>query len=127
VKEIRQLTNGAGVEVILECVGGEVLEKSLRCLAPHGRLVTYGNASGKEAYLPAAEIFPVNRSIMGFSIGCSPRGTLDHQAAMAEMQPWLEAKQVRLIVDQVLPMAEVAKAYTHLANRGTKGKVILVP
>jgi NADPH:quinone reductase len=126
-EEVQRLTDGAGVEVILECVGGEVLEKSVRCLAPYGRLVTYGNASGKAAYLPAAEIFPANRSVIGFSIGRSPKGVLDHQAAMAEMLPLLEAKRVRLIVDHVLPMAEVAKAHVHLANRGTRGKVILVP
>jgi NADPH:quinone reductase len=126
-EEVQRLTNGAGVQVILECVGGEVLEKSLRCLAPYGRLVTYGNASGKAAYLPAAEIFPVNRSVIGFSIGRSPQGILDHQAAMAEMRPLLEAKQVRPIVDRRLPMADVAKAHVHLANRGTRGKVILVP
>jgi NADPH:quinone reductase len=126
-EEIQRLTNGAGVQVILECVGGEVLEKSLRCLAPYGRLVTYGNASGKAAYLPAAEIFAVNRSVIGFSIGRSPQGSLDHHAAMAEMLPLLEAKQVRLIVDHMLPMADVAKAHAHLANRGTRGKVILLP
>jgi NADPH:quinone reductase len=126
-EEVQRLTDGAGVEVILECVGGEVLEKSVRCLAPYGRLVTYGNASGKAAYLAAAEIFPANRSVIGFSIGRSPKGTLDHKAAMAEMLPLLEAKKVRLIVDHVLPMAEVAKAHVHLANRDTRGKVILVP
>jgi NADPH2:quinone reductase len=126
-EEVQRLTDGSGVEVILECVGGEVLEKSLRCLAPYGRLVTYGNAGGKAAYLPAAEIFPANRSVIGFSIGRSPKGTLDHQAAMAEMLPLLETKKVRLIVDQVLPMAEVARAHVHLANRGTRGKVILAP
>ena len=126
-EEIQRLTDGSGVAVILECVGGEVLEKSVRCLAPYGRLMTYGNAGGKAAYLPAAEIFPANRSVIGFSIGRSPPGTLDHKAAMAEMLPLLEAKKVRLIVDHVLPMAEVAKAHVHLANRGTRGKVILVP
>ena len=126
-QEVQRLTDGAGVQVILECVGGEVLEKSLRCLAPYGRLVTYGNASSKAAYLPAAEIFPVNRSVVGFSIGRSPQGTLDHHAAMADILPLLEAKQLRLIVDHTLPMADVAKAHVHLANRGTRGKVILVP
>jgi NADPH2:quinone reductase len=126
-EEIQRLTDGSEVAVILECVGGEVLEKSVRCLAPYGRLVTYGNAGGKAAYLPAAEIFPANRSVIGFSIGRSPQGTLDHKAAMAEMLPLLEAKKVRLVVDHVLPMAEVAKAHVHLANRGTRGKVILVP
>ena len=124
---IGEETGGNGVELILECVGGPVLEKSVRCVASYGRLVTYGNASGTPANLPAADIFPVNRTVIGFSIGRSPQGALDHQAAMAEIFPMLADGQARLVVDQVLPMSEVATAHQHLANRGTRGKVILTP
>ena len=120
-------TGGNGVELVLECVGGPVLEKSVRCIASYGRLVTYGNASGTPASLPAADIFPVNRTVIGFSIGRSPVGALDHQAAMAEIFPMLADGKARLVVDQVLPMSEVADAHRHLSSRGTKGKVILTP
>ena len=48
---IKEQTGGNGVELILECVGGPVLEKSLRCVAPYGRMLTYGNASGTPASL----------------------------------------------------------------------------
>jgi len=126
-EEVKGLTGGAGVQVILECVGGEVLEKSLRCLAQYGRLVVYGNASGRPASLPASDIHPFNRGVLGFSIGRSPQGVLDHHAAMADMLPLLEAGKLRLMVDRILPMGEVAKAHTHLGNRGSKGKVILTP
>ena len=115
------------MELVLECVGGPVLEKSVRCVASYGRLVTYGNASGTPANLPAVDIFPANRSVIGFSIGRSPQGILDHQAAMSEIFPMLADGKARLVVDQVLPMSEVADAHRHLANRGTKGKVILTP
>ena len=124
---IKDQTSGNGVELILECVGGPVLEKSLRCVASYGRMLTYGNASGTSANLPAGEIFASNRTVIGFSIGRSPVGTLDHQAAMAEIFPLMADGKARLIVDQVLPMSEVATAHQHLANRGTRGKVILTP
>ena len=124
---VAQETGGNGVELILECVGGPVLEKSLRCVASYGRMITYGNASGTPASLPAGEIFAANRTVIGFSIGRSPQGTLDHQAAMAELFPMMADGKLRLVVDRVLPMAEVAQAHQHLANRGTRGKVILTP
>lgn len=120
-------SGGQGVELVLECVGGPVLEKSVRCIASYGRLISYGNASGTPANLPAADIFSANRTVIGFSIGRSPQGTLDHQAAMAEIFPMLADGKARLVVDQVLPMSEVASAHQHLANRGTRGKVILTP
>ena len=124
---VNEQSGGAGVELILECVGGPVLEKSLRCVASYGRLITYGNASGTPASLPAGEIFAANRTVIGFSIGRSPQGRLDHQAAMAEIFPLLADGRARLVVDQVLPMSEVAAAHRHLAGRGTRGKVILRP
>lgn len=124
---VQKETAGKGVELVLECVGGQVLEKSLRCVASYGRLIAYGNASGTPASLPAADIFAANRTVIGFSMGRSPVGRLDHQGAWAEMFPLVGSGQVRLVVDQVLPMPSVAKAHQHLANRGTRGKVILRP
>ena len=103
------------------------MEKSLRCVASYGRLISYGNASGVPANLPSADFTSANRTIIGFSMGRSPVGSLDHQGAMAELFPMMASEQVKLIVDQVLPMSQVGEAHQHLANRGTRGKVILVP
>ncbi len=125
--EVQRLTDGKGVELVLECVGGPVLEKSVRCVASYGRLVSYGNASGTPADLASSDITSANRTVIGFSMGRSPVGTLDHKAAMAELFPMISSGQARLIVDQVLPMDRVAQAHQHLANRGTRGKVILTP
>ena len=124
---VQSETAGRGVELVLECVGGPVLEKSVRCIASYGRLISYGNASGASVSLPASDITSANRTVIGFSMGRSPAGTLDHKAAMAELLPMITGGKVKLIVDQVLPMSEVAKAHSHLAGRGTKGKVILTP
>ena len=125
--KIQEITDGKGVQLVLECVGGPVLEKSVRCVAAYGRLISYGNASGTPVNIPSGDFTSANRTIIGFSMGRSPAGSLDHKAAMAELFPMITSGKVRLIVDQVLPMAEAAKAHQHLSNRGSKGKVILVP
>ena len=125
--EINNITEGKGVDLVLECVGGEVLDKSVRCLSSYGRLVSYGNASGVPANLPSTDITSANRTVIGFSMGRSPVGSLDHQSAMEELFPMITNGKVKLIVDSVLPMSNVADAHKHLANRGTLGKVILTP
>ena len=124
---VQEQTNGEGVELVFECVGGQVLEKSVRCVAPYGRLITYGNASGTPASLAAADIFAANRTVVGFSMGRSPAGRLDHKSAMAELFPMISEGRTKLVVDQVMPMSQVADAHRHLAARGTRGKVILTP
>ena len=122
--EINDITEGKGVDLVLECVGGQVLEKSVRCLSSYGVLVSYGNASGVPVNLPSNDITSANRTVIGFSMGRSPAGSLNHQSAMAELFPMITNGKVKLIVDSVLPMSNVADAHKHLANRGTRGKVI---
>ena len=124
---ILEQTSGRGVELVLECVGGEVLEKSLRCVAPYGRLITYGNASGIPSNLATADIFLPNRTVIGFSMGRTAPGILDHVSAMAEIFPMIAQNEARLVVDQVLPMSRASEAHQALAGRTSKGKVILTP
>jgi NADPH:quinone reductase len=123
--EVMRLTQGAGVQLALEAVGGEVTLKSMHCLAPFGCLINYGNASNQPAALPLSS-FREQRAAMGFGLpSMSPR--YDNQAAMAESLDLITAGKVRLIVDQVLPLSEATKAHAHLSNRGTLGKVLLIP
>jgi NADPH:quinone reductase len=123
--EVKRLTNGSGVQLALEAVGGEVTEKSMRCLAPFGCLVNYGNASNTPASVPLSSLRE-NRAAMGFALSANVPGR-DNQSAMAELLSLIVDKKVRLIVDQVLPLSEAAKAHTHLSNRGAMGKVLLIP
>ncbi len=96
-------------------------------MATYGRLLSYGNASGAPANIPSADFTAANRTVIGFSMGRSPVGKLDHKTAMAEIFPMISSGKARLVVDQVMPMSQVADAHRHLANRGTRGKVILTP
>jgi NADPH:quinone reductase-like Zn-dependent oxidoreductase len=63
---------------------------------------------------------------MGFALSANVPGR-DNQTAMADILSLVMEKKVRLIVDQVLPLSEAAKAHAHLSNRGAMGKVLLIP
>ena len=62
-----RLTQGVGVQLALEVVGGDVTVKSMHCVAPFGMLVNYGNASNQPASLPLSS-FREQRAAMGFSL-----------------------------------------------------------
>ena len=126
-EEVLKETEGEGAALVLESVGGEVLEKSIRCIAATGRLITYGNSSGQPASLPSDEITPATRTVIGLSMSRSPVGSLDHKSAMAELMPMVVNGQINLVVDQILPMSEAGQAHEHVSQRGTRGKVILTP
>lgn len=124
-QSIMELTDNQGLELVLDAVGGTTLEKSLRCVKSYGKLLSYGNASGQPASLSAADFTTLNRTIIGFSMGRSPFGTLDHKSAMVDILSKVYTDTFKLVVDQNLALENVGVAHDHLSNRRSRGKVIL--
>ncbi|OGL05797.1 MAG: hypothetical protein A3I03_11740 [Candidatus Rokubacteria bacterium RIFCSPLOWO2_02_FULL_68_19] len=123
---VKAKTDGRGVDLILECVGGDVFDKSIQCLAPLGRLITYGVAGG----VPATVVTPVllfgNLSVIGFHLGRYYQ-TRPNREGMQEILRLVAAGRIRPIISATFPLGEVAKAHDHLSQRQTRGKVLLVP
>lgn len=120
-------TTHRGVDRVLECVGGEVLLKSLKALAPAGKLFIYGRASGTLPPLSPEEFFPKNLQIIGVHIGMPPWTAEQHRGALDEVLGLVEGGKIRPVVDRTFGMSEVAQAHEYLAQRKTMGKVLLVP
>jgi NADPH:quinone reductase-like Zn-dependent oxidoreductase len=117
VAAVRTLTGKRGVDIVFEHVGGETFERSLKCLARGGRLVTCGATSGGEANINIRLVFFKLLSILG--------STLGSLAELHEIIRHVEAGRLRPIVDRVLPIAEIAEAHRILENREAFGKVVL--
>ena len=120
-------TGGVGVERVLECGGGDVLIRSLDALAPGGRLMIYGRASGSLPPLPPEQIFAKNLQIYGLNIGGKPWTQTQHRAALDEILRLVADGKAKPVISRLFPMPEVAAAHLYLSNRQTMGKVILVP
>ena len=127
VQEVMKRTAEAGVDRVLECVGGEVLVKSVTALAPGGRLMIYGRASGSLPMLAPDAIFAKNLHVIGLNIGGAPWTQPVHRAALEECLAMVAVGRARPVISSVLPMARVAEAHHLLANRQTMGKVVLTP
>ncbi len=119
---IREQTNGEGVHLVLECVGGEVLSKSIRCLAVGGRIVIYGQASNKESTFSSRDLYRRQGAILSMR-----RDDASTKEAVDQILAWLQEGKARPIVGEVHPLAEAKLAHYRLETRQTKGKVVLVP
>lgn len=75
VEKVNELTNGEGVDVILDSISGTVSERSLKCLAYYGRLIHFGNASGEIGNFQTKDLHASCRSILGFSFGTTRKKT----------------------------------------------------
>jgi len=104
-----------------------VLIKSLTCLAPMGRLVIYGRASGTLPRLDPAQILTRNLAIIGLHLGMPPQRPEMHREPMQELLGLVQADKVKPIVDRTFPLKNAAAAHQNLADRRTMGKVLLIP
>lgn len=129
VSAARQATEQRGVEVVLECVGGEVLTKSLLCLAPLGRLVIYGRVSGSLPFLDTDYIATRNLTVVGAHRAMPPwKGPMQQkQDSLQALLRLVQEGKIRPVNDRSFPLAEAAAAHEYLADRRTIGKVVLIP
>jgi NADPH2:quinone reductase len=118
---------GRKVDVVFEMAGGRVFEESLRALAPFGRLVAYGIASGEGNEVHTRKLMGRSRSVVGFWImHCMGRPAMVDEA-LADLFERAAAGTLRAVVGATYPLAEAARAQVDLAERRTTGKVLLDP
>jgi len=119
-------TNGRGVDLILDSVAGDVFTAGLTALAPFGRLVAFGNASGTPGTVRTNELHPSNRAVIGYSSGSyrKLRPAALRPAAEASLRLVAEDK-VHVIIGARFPLRAAAEAHRLVESRTGHGKVIL--
>jgi len=120
-------TDGRGVDVVLDCIGGPYLERHLDVLAPSGRLVVIGLQGGATAELDLSLLMRKRLSITGSTLRARPideKGRII-EAFVRRFGPELVTGSIRPIVDRVLPLDEVAEAHRLLAAGKIFGKLVL--
>ncbi len=126
VEQVKNATRGQGSDIILEMVGGEIAEQSLKCLAPFGRMVIYGAASGKIAQFSGIQLMYKNQAIIGYWLTSQLRRADRIAMAAMELMQFLASGKLQIIVGQTFPLADVAQAHQAIAERRTMGKVVLL-
>lgn len=126
-QKVLEYTDGEGVDVALEMVGGDVFKKTLKCLAPFGRLVIYGVASRVQPKLYPSYLMGKNQSVIGFFLPQIMRKQKLFQQSLKELLTYLQTGQVKLSIGGVYNLSEAQKVHELLEGRQTKGKLVLKP
>ena len=130
------LTGGLGADVIFDPVGGEVFDRSLRCIAPLGRIIPMGFASGEIPSIPANLVLVKNIDVIGIYWGfymawgktrASAATRAKVRTMFAELFRLVEQGKLRPITDSTLPLTDFAQGLHRLTERSVVGKVVLVP
>jgi len=123
-----ELTDGCGVDVIVDHVAGSYLSRDLDCLAIGGRIVIIGTQAGKQAELDVATLLSKRASIIGSTLRAKPQREKAEIVSQVREHVWplVEAGQVQPVIDRAFAMADAAAAHTYFDRGGHIGKVILV-
>lgn len=117
VTEARRWTGKRGVDVVVDHVGAETFDRSIRCLAKGGRYVTCGATSGYEMKTDFRYVYFKSLSILGSTMG----GDHELEAVLGHVAEG----RLRPVVDRTLPLEKVAEGHALLESRSVFGKVVL--
>jgi synaptic vesicle membrane protein VAT-1 len=144
VAQVKALTEGRGVDLALDPIGGRSWRQSYDCLAPLGRLGAFGFAAATErpgrwlAMLRAAASVPwlrltplalmsANHGVFGVNIGHLWGETAMLRRWLTDILRWQAEGKINPVVDRTFPFAEAAAAHAYIDARRNIGKVVLVP
>jgi NADPH:quinone reductase len=118
---------GRQVDVVFEMAGGPVFDACLAALAPFGRLVTYGIASGHGNEVHTRKLMARSRAVVGFwLVHCLGKPAMVDEA-LADLYDRAARGELRVVVGATYPLSEARQAQIDLAERRTTGKVLLDP
>ena len=128
VEQVRELTDGAGVDLVLDLVGGDRFSDHLKVLKLRGRLVLVGLMGGPRAQLDLGLVMRKRLQIFGSVLRSRSRpekaGLVAGFSEFARAR--LETGALRPVVSTVLPFGEIADAYRSMADGGHLGKLVLL-
>jgi NADPH:quinone reductase-like Zn-dependent oxidoreductase len=115
--EVRRLTNGRGVDVVVETVGAATWAGSLEAVRKGGRVAICGATTGTMAESNLRQIYWHQLTVIGSTMGT--------HAEFGQMLRLLEAGKVKPVVDTVMPLAEAGRAHQRMEEQGQFGKIVL--
>ena len=124
-EEVKRLTGGAGVAVVLDMVGGDYVARNLACLAEEGRHVSIAVQRGAKADVPLWQVMARRLTLTGSTL--RPRDNRLKAALADELRRelWPRLGEIRPVIDSVFPLARAADAHRRMESGDHVGKIVL--
>ena len=130
VEKVKEFTEKRGVDVVLDIIGGDYLNRNLRALATEGRIACLAHPGGSESTIDLRYLFQRRATICGSSLRprtIEEKGAIAH-ALLANIWPLLGARDpIMPIVDSVYTFSQASEAHARLESSAHIGKIVLVP
>jgi NADPH2:quinone reductase len=128
VEVVKRETAGAGVNVVLDIIGGEYVARNIDCLAMNGRLIQIGTQAGPRVAINLTPILQRRLTLTGSTLRAR---TVDEKGALVReverhVWPLLASGRVAPVIDRTYPLSQAADAHRRLESSEHIGKIVLV-
>jgi NADPH2:quinone reductase len=124
---ILEANGGSPVDVVLEMTGGPAFDASLEALAPFGRLVSFGLASGQPNQITNADLMRTSRAVVGFWMVHLFTRPDELREGIGELLTAVSSGELEVVIGGVYPLSGARRAHEDLRGRATEGKLLLDP
>ncbi len=127
VDEVAEATDGKGADLVVDPVGGSILQASINsCIAYRGRIVAVGQAGREGRVVDVTPLVRGNQALLGVLLGAE----MATERVFTMISSLLEdaaAGRINVVVDTTFPLAEAADAHAYIESRQAVGRVVLIP
>jgi putative PIG3 family NAD(P)H quinone oxidoreductase len=127
VEAVRRFTEGRGVDIVLDMVGGDYVPRNLECLAEEGRHVSIAVQRGPQAEIPIWQVMARRLTLTGSTLRARPAAFKSALAAELRDRVWprLDAGEARPVIDSIFPLERAAEAHRRMESGDHIGKIVL--
>jgi NADPH:quinone reductase len=126
-EQVRELTAGRGVDVLVESIGGDVFEQNFDALATFGRYLLLGSTRGPGEPFAPRRLMTKSQALIGFYLPVFYDRPELIGNALRFLADGLKTEQITPSVDEVLPLSQAAEAHRRLESREVRGVIVLDP
>ncbi len=126
VAEVRRLTDNQGVDLVVDGVGGEVLQKSIEAARHRGQIITFGQAGRGFRRVDVSGLSMGNKTLTGVFLGAEI-ATDRVQNIINQLLEDIGAGRIKVPIDRKFPLSQAAEAHAFIESRQAVGRVLLIP
>jgi NADPH2:quinone reductase len=126
VAEVRRLTDNRGVDLVVDGVGGKVLQKSIEAAGARGRIIAFGQAGRGSWKIDVSGLPLKNKSLTGVYLGAEI-STERSQKMINQILEDMAAGLIKAPIDRTFPLSRAAEAHAYIESRQAIGRVLLIP
>ncbi|EQK99310.1 Alcohol dehydrogenase superfamily, zinc-type [Ophiocordyceps sinensis CO18] len=125
VARVKEITDGHGVDVIFDGVGKATFDAGLEMIAIKGHFISFGNASGAVPPVNILQLGPKNIKLMRPGLFGYVAERKDMERYTSELFDLVTSSQLNVVIHDVYPLKDVARAHTDIESRKTSGKLLI--